>query len=221
MCVCPLQSLLHTHSGLAIGLVSFLGVFVGCAAFGHIGMRRNKRSKGGDDDSIIDEEADNAELVKGENGSFPSFPQLAKITPSNDTEDLENPTSSSELLNVGGAEFGFGADDTTVEAANTKGAEPDIIHSIPLPTNKDLASVILAEEAGNDEIPPIKTTGSTEFGTPAVDGRGPPSAPSKTDDDTWMQNANGAEKRESWEVQDQDELPSTTTSELSPGGLVV
>jgi len=215
MYVCPLQSLLHTHSGLAIGLVSFLGVFVGCAAFGHIGMRRNKRSKGGDDGSIISEEADNAELVKGENGSFPTFPQLAKITPSNETEDLENPTSSSELLNVGSTEFGVSADDTTVEAANIKGAEPDIIHSIPLPTNKDLASVILAEEAGNDKIPPIKTTGSTEFGTPAV--LSPPSAPSKTDD-TWM-NADGAEKRESWEDQDQDELPSTTTSELSPADL--
>ena len=210
--------LLHIpNSGLAIGLVSFLGLFVGCAAFGHIGMRRNKRSKGGDDDSIINEEADIAELVKGDDGSFPTFPQLAKITPSDDTEDLENPTSSSELLNVGSADFGVSADDTTVEAANTKEAEAEIIHSIPLPSNKDLASVILAEEAGNDDIPPIKTSGSTEFGTPAV--LSPPSAPSKTEDNTWMNN--GAEKRESWEDRDQDALPSTTTSELSPGGLVV
>ena len=211
MYVYLLQSLLHIpNSGLAIGLVSFLGLFVGCAAFGHIGMRRNKRSKGGDDDSIINEEADNAELVKGDDGSFPTFPQLAKITPSDDTEDLENPTSSSELLNVESADFGVSADDTTVEAANTKEAEADIIHSIPLPSNKDLASVILAEEAGNDEIPPIKTTGSTEFGTPAV--LSPPSAPSKTDDNNWM--ANGAEKRESWEDRDQDALNHDERADL-------
>ena len=177
-------------------------------------MRRNKRSRGGDDDSIFNEEADSAELVKGETGAFPTFPQLAKITPSGDTEDLENPTGSSELLNGGSADFGVSADDTTVEAANIKETESaEIIHSIPLPGNADLASVILANEAGNDDIPPIKTTGSTEFGTPAV--LSPPSAPSKTDDNTWM-NTCGAEKKESWEVQDQDELPSTTTSELSP-----
>lgn len=219
MYVCSLLFISCTHSGLAIGLVSFLGVFVSCSVLGLTSMRRNKRSRGGDDDSIFNEEADSAELVKGETGAFPTFPQLAKITPSGDTEDLENPTGSSELLNVESTEFGVSADDTTVEAANTKETESaEIIHSIPLPGNADLASVILAEEAGNDDIPPIKTTGSTEFGTPAV--LSPPSAPSKTDDQTWM-NANGAEKKESWEVQDQDELPSTTTSELSPGGLVV
>ena len=217
MYVCSLLFISYTHSGLAIGLVSFLGVFVSCSVLGLTSMRRNKRSRGGDDDGILNEEADSAELVKGETGAFPTFPQLAKITPSGDTEDLENPTGSSELLNVGSTEFGVSADDTTVEAANTKEAETDIIHSIPLPSNKDLASVILAEEAGNDEIPPIKTSGSTEFGTPAV--LSPPSAPSKTEDNTWMNN--GAEKRESWEDRDQDALPSTTTSELSPGGLVV
>ena len=180
-------------------------------------MRRNKRSRGEDDDSILNEEADNAELVKGEDGAFPTFPQLAKITESADTEDLENPTCSSELLNVGSTEFGVSADDTTVEAANTKEAETDVIHSIPLPSNTDLASVILAEETGNDEIPPIKTTGSTEFGTPAV--LSPPSAPSKTDDNnSWMNT--GADERVSW--QDQDELPSTMShDELSPRGTVV
>ena len=216
MYVCSLLFISYTHSGLAIGLVSFLGVFVSCSVLGLTSMRRNKRSRGGDDDGILNEEADCAELVKGETGAFPTFPQLAKITPSGDTEDLENPTGSSELLNVGSTEFGVSADDTTVEAANTKEAETDIIHSIPLPSNKDLASVILAEEAGNDDIPPIKTTGSTEFGTLAV--LSPPSAPSKTDDNTWM-NTCGAEKKESWEVQDQDELPSTTTGELSPADL--
>ena len=216
MYVCSLLFISYTHSGLAIGLVSFLGVFVSCSVLGLTSMRRNKRSRGGDDDGILNEEADSAELVKGETGAFPTFPQLAKITPSGDTEDLENPTGSSELLNVGSTEFGVSADDTTVEAANTKEAETDIIHSIPLPSNKDLASVILAEEAGNDDIPPIKTTGSTEFGTLAV--LSPPSAPSKTDDNTWM-NTCGAEKKESWEVQDQDELPSTTTGELSPADL--
>ena len=217
MHACPLQSLLHTHSGLAIGLVSFLGVFLSCSVLGLTSMRRSKRSRGEDDDSILNEEADNAELGKGADGSFPTFPQLAKITESADTEDLENPTASSELLNVGSTEFGVSADDTTVEASNTKEVETDIIHSIPLPSNKDLASVILAEEAGNDEIPPIKTSGSTDFGTPTV--LSPPSAPSKTDDNnTWMHT--GADERVSWE--ERDELPSTMShDELSPRGPVV
>ena len=51
-------------SGLAVGLVSFLGVFMGCFIFGLNGIRRKHNSER--KDISFDEEADNADLVKGE-----------------------------------------------------------------------------------------------------------------------------------------------------------
>ena len=159
---------LRILSGLAIGLVSFLGLFVSCFAFGLFGVRHNKQCSEHDD--IFDEEADNADLVKGEDSSFPTFPQLAKITAPNDTEseaDLENPdmpiptmtnTASSELLSVGSADLGCNADDSTVYAANLK--EDEEIHCVPLPLPASHAD--LAENV--DQIPGIQSSGSTEFG---------------------------------------------------------
>lgn len=159
-----------TLSGLAIGLVSFLGVFVSCFAFGLVGLRRHEKQNSEPDDSF-DEEADNADLVKGEDGSFPNFPQLAKITPSNAEleEDLESPevpiptmtnTTSSELLSVASADLGCHADDSTVDAANPK--EDEGIHCVPLPP--PALGTYLSENDNNDQIPGIQTTGSTEFG---------------------------------------------------------
>lgn len=182
-------SIIPSHSGLAIGLVSFLGVFVSCFAFGLVGMRRNNKRRS--ENNIFDEEADDADLVKGEDGSFPTFPQLAKITPNDKDEseaDLENPeapvptmtkTASSDLLSVGSADLGCNADDSTVHASNSK--ECDAILSVPLPppaAEKDWAATgataaVLASEANKDEeednnasIPGVQTTGSTEFGKP-------------------------------------------------------
>ena len=107
----------------------------------------------------------------GEDGSFPTFPQLAKITAPNDTEsevDLENPdlpiptmtnTTSSELLSVGSADHGCNADDSTVYAANLKDDEG--IHCVPLPPASSDADL---SEDENNSIPGIQTTGSMDFG---------------------------------------------------------
>ena len=121
---------------------------------------------------MFDEEADNADLVKGEDGSFPTFPQLAKITAPNDTEsevDLENPdmpiptmtnTASSELLSVGSADQGCNADDSTVYASNLK--EDEDIHCVPLPPPESVADMM--EGGQNNSIPGIQTSGSMDFG---------------------------------------------------------
>lgn len=141
---CPFfkSTFLDTRSGLAIGLVAFLSVFVTCFAFGLVGMRRQKQIKMTPaDEELLNEEADSAELVKGEDGSFPTFPQLAKITPSDDNLDLENPaqpiptltnTGSSELLSLGNANVACDTEDATVQAANQNGS--DGIYSVPLPS---------------------------------------------------------------------------------------
>ena len=153
-------------------------------ALGIVGMRRNNKQRS-ENNNMFDEEADDADLVKGEDGSFPTFPQLAKITPGDADEseaDLENPeapaptmtqTTSSELLSVGSADLECNADDSTIHASNPK--EYDDIHAVPLPppaAEKDWATTaVLAsepnkdEEDGKDASPPgVQTTGSTEFG---------------------------------------------------------
>ena len=148
---------------------------MGCFIFGLNGIRRKHNSEC--DDISFDEEADNADLVKGEDGSFPSFPQLAKITPG-DTEsgaDLENPdvpiptmtnTASSELLNVGSADFGCNTDDSTVHAANLK--EDEDIHSIPLPPPASDADLVKTKTF--TVIPGIQPSGSTDFGKSEEEG---------------------------------------------------
>lgn len=148
---------------------------MGCFFFGLNGIRRKHNSER--DEIIFDEEADNADLVKGEDGSFPKFPQLAKITPG-DTEseaDLENPdgpiptmtnTASSELLNVGSTDFGCNTDDSTVHAANLK--EDEDIHSIPLPPPASDADLVKTKTF--TVIPGIQPSGSTDFGQSEEEG---------------------------------------------------
>jgi len=164
---------LETSSGLTIGLVAFLSVFVTCFAFGLVGMRRQKQIKMTPaDEELLNEEADSAELVKEEDGSFPTFPQLAKITPSDvesDNLDLENPaqpiptltnTGSSELLSLGSANVACDTDDATVQAANQNGS--DGIYSVPLPspsretTNGDMTT--------NGEDPAVEADQSEQSG---------------------------------------------------------
>ena len=111
------------------------------------------------DEISFDEEADNADLVKGEDGSFPIFPQLTKITPG----DAE---SEADLENPGSAGFGCKTDDSTVHAANLK--EDDDIHSVPLPFPASDADLVKTKTF--TVIPGIQHSGSTDFGKSEGEG---------------------------------------------------
>ena len=148
---------------------------MGCFIFGLNGIRRKRNSEC--DEISFDEEDDNADLVKGEDGSFPLFPQLAKIAPgaTESEADLENPdipiptmtnTASSELLNVGSADFGCNTDDSTVHVANLK--EDEDIHCVPLPLPASDSDLVKTKTF--TVIPGIQPSGSTDFGKSEEEG---------------------------------------------------